>query len=106
MAMSITHRITGLGLAMGVYGFAFGALTMKGQFPECVAAIQAMHISPALIIPTKLAASGTLFYHYLNGIRHLCWDLGFGFKVNEVYTSGKVVCALATVAAFYATFML
>lgn len=31
MAMSITHRITGLGLAMGVYGFAFGALTMKGK---------------------------------------------------------------------------
>lgn len=32
MVMSITHRITGMGLAMGVYGFAFSALAMKGEW--------------------------------------------------------------------------
>ncbi|OQR79454.1 succinate dehydrogenase cytochrome b560 subunit [Tropilaelaps mercedesae] len=106
MVMSISHRITGLGLAMGVYAMAFSAIAVKGQFPEYIAALQAMHISPMLIIPAKLAASGTLFYHYFNGIRHLCWDLGLGFKIRELYASGAIVCGLTTAATLYTTFLL
>lgn len=104
--LSITHRITGMGMACGVYGIAIGALCMKGQFPECVAALQAMHISQALIIPAKLAASGAFFYHYFNGIRHLAWDLGIGFKLSQLYTSGKIMLVISSIAALYATFML
>jgi len=27
--------------------------------------------------------SAALFYHLTNGIRHLVWDLGYGFKASE-----------------------
>nr|WDE17735.1 mistochondrial succinate dehydrogenase subunit C [Neoseiulus barkeri] len=104
--LSITHRITGLGLTAGVYGIAIAALLSKGQFPECIAAIQAAHVSQAIIIPAKLLSSGAFFYHFFNGIRHLLWDLGLGFKMKELYLTGKIVLALTAASTLYATFML
>ena len=29
-----------------------------------------------------------VYYHLLNGVRHLAWDWGFGFSLNRVYASG------------------
>ena len=36
-----------------------------------------------------------LFYHALNGVRHLVWDLGFGLAKEAAYRSGVVVVAAA-----------
>ena len=36
-----------------------------------------------------------LFYHLLNGIRHLCWDVGWGFELPQVYVSGYVAMVVA-----------
>jgi succinate dehydrogenase / fumarate reductase cytochrome b subunit len=44
-----------------------------------------------------LAWSASLFYHLLNGIRHLVWDAGFGFELSETYKSGRYVI-IGTVA--------
>ncbi|HTC17699.1 MAG TPA: succinate dehydrogenase, cytochrome b556 subunit, partial [Stellaceae bacterium] len=35
--------------------------------------------------------SAALFYHLLNGIRHLAWDIGLGFELKTVYRSGWAV---------------
>jgi succinate dehydrogenase / fumarate reductase cytochrome b subunit len=43
------------------------------------------------------AAIFSLFYHLLNGIRHLVWDCGKGFDLNQVYASGWAVVAAACV---------
>ena len=32
-----------------------------------------------------------LFYHLLNGIRHLFWDAGYGFELDAAYRSGWMV---------------
>ena len=32
-------------------------------------------------------------YHLLNGIRHLVWDAGYGFELDQAYLSGKLVVA-------------
>jgi len=101
--LSITHRITGFGLAGVVYTIAGGALVTKGSFPECVDALKAMHISAAILIPLKFSLASAFYYHYFNGIRHLAWDLGIGFQLNELYTSGKIVLALAMAAAIFTT---
>ena len=48
----------------------------------------------------KLALAGfslALVYHLLNGIRHLLWDAGWGFKLPQVYRSGYTVVALTVV---------
>ena len=45
----------------------------------------------------------SLAYHLLNGIRHLAWDLGYGFSVPTANRSGVFVIAgsiLVTIAAF------
>ncbi len=36
-----------------------------------------------------------LFYHLCNGIRHLFWDIGLGFELDEVYRSGWTVVVAA-----------
>ena len=48
-------------------------------------------------IAMLLAAVASLAYHLLNGIRHLLWDIGWGFELPRVYASGWAVVALALV---------
>ena len=31
--------------------------------------------------------------HLLNGVRHLLWDIGWGFELKQVYSSGWIVLA-------------
>jgi len=37
----------------------------------------------------------SLYYHLCNGIRHLFWDVGKGYEIETLYTSGKVVAAVS-----------
>ena len=37
------------------------------------------------------------FYHLCNGIRHLVWDTGRGFEIDEAYLSGKIMLGSAAV---------
>ena len=32
-----------------------------------------------------------MFYHLCNGIRHLCWDAGWGFEINTARNTGLLV---------------
>ena len=41
------------------------------------------------------AFGATLVYHLLNGVRHLFWDMGFGFEIPQVYRTGYTVIVLA-----------
>ena len=41
------------------------------------------------------AFSAALVYHFLNGIRHLLWDAGWGFEIPKAYASGYAVLVLA-----------
>ena len=38
-----------------------------------------------------------LFYHLCNGIRHLFWDIGKGFEMENLYKSGWAVLISAAV---------
>ncbi|CAB1317083.1 unnamed protein product [Coregonus sp. 'balchen'] len=61
-------------------------------------------MSPHLTI-YNLAKFGIAFpvsYHTLNGIRHLFWDSGKGFKIPEVYRSGYVVIVLSILTSIAA----
>lgn len=42
--------------------------------------------------------SVAFYYHLFNGVRHLIWDTGRGFKLKQAYTSGYVVLLLTTLA--------
>lgn len=94
--LSIFHRITGLGASVALYAGGIGAIFCTQSFPEIVQVLQSV-IPSSLILLTKTALGGAIIYHTLNGVRHLIWDVGYGFKLQHLYTSGYIVVALTAV---------
>lgn len=89
--LSILHRITGVGLAFGLILFAAWLVT-AAYSPEYYAKLVEFNGS----IVGKLFLVGwtmAFYYHFANGLRHLNWDLGRGFKLDEMNASGWVVVA-------------
>ncbi len=41
----------------------------------------------------------SLCYHLCNGIRHLLWDAGYGFELDEAEMSGYIMLAAAGIFA-------
>jgi len=87
--LSITHRITGVGLALGTVLLTI--LLISGGYGansyNAVAGFLGSGFGMLLLFGWSVA----LFYHLANGIRHLLWDAGRGFAIPEAYASGKVV---------------
>lgn len=79
MALSILHRITGVGLGLGSLLLAWW-LIAAASGPEAFAAAQGFMGS---ILGRLLLFGFTLsfFLHLCNGVRHLVWDVGYGFDV-------------------------
>jgi succinate dehydrogenase / fumarate reductase, cytochrome b subunit len=93
--MSILHRISGIVLSFGAFVLAWWLLAVA-QGGDSYAQATALLAS----LPGKLALFGfslALMYHLLNGIRHLLWDIGWGFQLPQVYRSGYIVIALTFV---------
>jgi succinate dehydrogenase / fumarate reductase cytochrome b subunit len=81
MMMSIVHRITGMGLYVGTLLLAWWFLA-AGSGPAAYAHIEwlAGSIIGRLIL---FGYTWALIHHMLGGIRHLIWDLGYGFGPSE-----------------------
>lgn len=89
--LSILHRITGLGLAVGTLALAWW-LIAAAVGPDAFATAQAAAgswLGRLLLFGWTFA----LFYHLANGIRHLCWDAGYGYELPTVTASGWTVIA-------------
>ena len=39
----------------------------------------------------------SIFFHMANGIRHLVWDAGYGYRIDIAHQSGRIVVAAAVV---------
>lgn len=80
--ISITHRITGVFLSVGlILVAAFLYALSKG--PESYATLQ--HVFGFWLM--RVFYWGfifALFFHLCHGIRHLFWDLGEGFERNDL----------------------
>jgi succinate dehydrogenase / fumarate reductase cytochrome b subunit len=93
--MSIMHRATGVLLALGAFALMAWLVASAGD-GESFACFQSMVGSPIGKI-ALFAFAAALVYHFLNGIRHLLWDVGWGFEIPRVYASGYVVLALTVI---------
>ncbi|QDO96503.1 succinate dehydrogenase, cytochrome b556 subunit [Ferrovibrio terrae] len=89
MATSILHRATGCGLAAGTLLLAWW-LVAAAAGPEYYAMVQAC-LGSWLGRLVLLGFSWALFYHLLNGIRHLFWDAGHGYSLPVANKSGWAV---------------
>lgn len=89
MITSITHRITGVGLILGMV-LAVWWLLAASTSAEYFATADAFLTSwfGILILVGSLWA---LCYHFCNGIRHLVWDVGRGFGNDTALKSGIAV---------------
>jgi succinate dehydrogenase / fumarate reductase cytochrome b subunit len=104
--LSITHRGTGIFLALGALYLVCWLLAIASG-PDAYASVSAFSAS---IIGRLLLLGWTfsLFYHLANGIRHLVWDAGVGLDLKTTYMSGwlVVVGAVAlTVIAWVAAYV-
>lgn len=91
MGTSIIHRVTGVGLAGGTVLLATW-LIAAALGPEAYDQFQALagHWFGRLVL---FGFTLALVYHALNGVRHLFWDFGYGFKVPTANMTGLLTYA-------------
>ncbi|XP_054829140.1 succinate dehydrogenase cytochrome b560 subunit, mitochondrial, partial [Eublepharis macularius] len=99
MMMSITHRGTGIAMSLGVSLFGLSALVLPSHFPDYLDFVKSLNLPAALIYSGKFALAFPLTFHTWNGIRHLAWDMGKGFKIPQVYQSGVLVLVLTVLSS-------
>jgi succinate dehydrogenase / fumarate reductase cytochrome b subunit len=95
MTLSILHRTTGVALAFGAFGIAWWLLAIAGG-----ADAYASFSGIAASLPGRVALFGfsyCLVYHFLNGLRHMLWDTGWGFRIQQFYATGWTVVVLSFV---------
>ena len=97
--LSITHRVTGVGLAVGTIFLAawvLSAATGPASYGGYVWFARSW-LGQLLMFGWSWA----LLYHLCNGIRHLVWDAGYSFEMKNVYLGGwlVVIASLALTAA-------
>ncbi len=88
-ATSILHRITGVGLSVGIL-IAVAWLAALAGGEESYAVFLALARMPVAQI-ILFALTAALFYHLLNGIRHLFWDAGIGLEIKTAVRWGYLV---------------
>jgi succinate dehydrogenase / fumarate reductase cytochrome b subunit len=97
MATSIVHRMTGVGLAGGILILAWW-LYAAASGPETYDFFTATVTTPLGQI-VLFGFVWSLAYHTVNGIRHLAWDLGYGFAVRTADVTGILSITLSLVLA-------
>ena len=93
--LSVLHRATGLFLVLGVIVICIW-LVCVALGEESFRSFNSMGST----LVGKILSLGLVFslvYHSFNGIRHLVWDLGYGFELKSVYLSGGIVFLLSIV---------
>lgn len=96
MAASILHRVTGVGLYLGALVLMVWAL--------CLASGQGAYAAFAAFAGSLIGKAGffvltlCVFYHLANGVRHLAWDAGYGFKPRTATQTASLVIGFAIVA--------
>ncbi|MBM3599966.1 MAG: succinate dehydrogenase, cytochrome b556 subunit [Alphaproteobacteria bacterium] len=105
--LSITHRATGVALSVGAVLLVLW-LAAAAAGPHRLGPLNAF-LGSWFGMLLLIGWTWSLFFHLCNGIRHLAWDVGWGFELPQVYATGWTVViasvaltALAWIAGFAA----
>ena len=93
--LSITHRITGVVLALGavlVVAMLIAAASGSEAF-GAMYAIGAHWLGQIVLFGFTLA----LYYHMCAGVRHLFWDAGYGYELHIAQRSSQAIIVVAIV---------
>jgi succinate dehydrogenase / fumarate reductase cytochrome b subunit len=108
MAVSITHRATGIALSAGTVLIALWLLSVSSGLDSGSYQLFNSLVATPLGQVVLFGFVWSLAYHFLAGIRHLVWDLGYGFSVQFAsrVSVGIIVLSIAiAVGAFAAAYL-
>ncbi len=94
--LSILHRATGVALSLGLIVLVYWLLRLASG-PAAYSQAQAL-LGSGLMKLCYVGWAFCFFYHFANGIRHLIWDLGRGFEINQIRLGGWIVVIFASAA--------
>jgi len=100
MLLSGLHRITGIALSVG-------SILLVAWISSAVYSAEAFasmnHFLGGYIGQFVLFGwTFSLIYHSVSGVRHLIWDTGRLLEVKQIYSSSKIVLAIAIVLTLLA----
>ncbi|CAI6298167.1 unnamed protein product [Periconia digitata] len=101
---SMFNRLTGIILSGGLYvfGFAYLAAPTLGWHLESQSLIATVAGWSAFTkASAKFAVAMPFFYHSLNGVRHLVWDMGRAMTNKAVMQTGWGVVGASVAASIY-----
>ncbi len=93
--LSITHRITGVILALGciLLVWVLAAAAHSAAYYEAMVPHLQSWYGQIFLLGFVFA----LYLHFCNGVRHLFWDAGHGFELETVDLTAKLAIALAII---------
>ena len=89
MTLSILHRVTGVGLSVGLVAYVIWLEAIAYEFIPYDAIASAMASLPGQLL--LLGWCFSFFFHLCNGIRHLVWDTGRLFEKKQADLSAWIV---------------
>ena len=98
--LSSLHRLSGLFLSAAAVGLAGWVITLA--LGESIFAVAQQFLNSGYGKVLIVLGLFGFFYHLANGLRHLCWDRGYGYDIKNVYRSGWAVVASAITAGIVA----
>ena len=91
--LSIIHRITGVGLSVGTLLVAAWLIALASG-PQVYQQF-AVHLTAWYGQVLLFGWTWALMYHLGNGVRHLFWDIGWGFDIKVAEKTGYAVVAFS-----------
>jgi succinate dehydrogenase / fumarate reductase cytochrome b subunit len=93
--ISITHRMTGVMLSVGLILFVYVISALAGGADSYLAMQTLMNLWLLKLICWGFIYA--LFFHLCHGVRHLIWDAGNSFELNTLnrYAMIELVASLA-----------
>ena len=93
--LSFLHRGTGLFLVLGTLMISFWVIALAlghNTFANYQTWLGSLMGKVLLVF-----WSFSLFYHWANGIRHLLWDIGWGYDIDRVHMTGWIVVSVSVI---------
>ena len=94
--LSILHRFKGIGFCGGIIGLVVWLYFLSQNIEGHSAGIELINTVPGQIMLWAVIFSGN--FHLANGIRHLIWDVGYGFSLPTVNASGWFVVGFSFIS--------
>jgi len=104
--VSILQRLTGAFLAVGLA--AWGAWLWIAAYCGETCTVGGTFTDHIVVRLALIAWTFAFYYHLLNGIRHLFWDMGRGLNLGPAARSGEIAIVgslLLTAASWYNYFV-